>query len=60
MARRHRNSKVNALASMLDICKLLAGGAHHVAVLDDDEHVLTVVSQSTIIQLINSLVRTHV
>ena len=58
LAHRHAASHVAGRgASLLDAAQLLAAGAHRVAVLNGDAHVLTVISQSAVVRLLNSMVR---
>jgi hypothetical protein len=57
LARHHSNAFVDASATLLDVCRLLAMGAHRVAVLDAEKRVTTIVSQTAIIKYIGSMVR---
>lgn len=57
LARHHSNAFVDASATLLDVCRLLAMGAHRVAVLNAEKRVTTIVSQTAIIKYIGSLVR---
>ena len=57
LARHHCNAFVDASATLLDVCRLLALGAHRVAVLDAEKRVTTIVSQTAIIKYIGSMVR---